>query len=396
MRRLLLFLVLLLLLVALLYAYRNRLPTLRGLFGGPTLPVDLQDTLPAAWTVVPNTFKKCDFDSDGEQEYLVIYRYDNTAITNTVTGATVQRTQIGGVVYDSQVNRSPERPGNLSPYRPAFLTPYRLLPDIYPGKGQGFLGESNVTLSYWPQPQPRATCAVSETAIFGYSDGSNLPTRLSLFRWAGDERGYLSAHFVGDARVVTEANPNSTQPIQNVYTYNSFNDRSQLCYVRHYRRQAAGQLNFTQIQHDYTIDFCYAAPPDPAYPEAVVVSTLRGHNPPVGGVNNTPTADSYFTQHALDASNFPAELAGLKNPTRTPYRILAISNPGTLTTLPTPGTVFTDTTGQMWVQGETSVPITATIELSGTERTTVWQMVSLANMRTLADVHWRVYDLGLR
>jgi hypothetical protein len=396
MRRIPFFIIALLLLLALLVVFRDRLTLFARPQTDTALPVDLRDMLPAAWAVVPNTFKQCDFDGDGEQEYLVIYRYDPTTVTTTVSAAAAQRTQIGGVIYDSQVNRPPQRPGNQSPYRPGFLTPYRLLPDIFPGKGQGFLGETSVTLSYWAGTQPAATCTVSETAVFGYSDNSGVPTRLSLFSWGGPDRGYLSQHFVGNARVITEDKPNTIQPIQTVVTYNRFNDRSQLCYQRLYERVRTEQLSFAQVEQDYTIDFCFGAPADPAYPEAVVVAALRGHTPPTDAVSATPTGGSFFTEEAKTAKDFPTELSDLGTATPHVYRILALSNPGTLTTYPGPGTVFTDTTGQPWVVGEATVPITATIEINGTQRETVWQMVSIANEQIRADVHWRINHLGWR
>ena len=91
------------------------------------LPVDLQKIIPTSWDVIEDQYKPCDFDSDGETEWLIIYNYD--------TSVGLNYNLVGGVIYDAQVNRVPQAPSDLSPYRPAPLTRYKLLPDIYTKKG---------------------------------------------------------------------------------------------------------------------------------------------------------------------------------------------------------------------------------------------------------------------
>ena len=44
--------------------------------GSTELPLNLQTIIPSTWAVVPNQYKLCDFDGDGENEYLIIYSYD--------------------------------------------------------------------------------------------------------------------------------------------------------------------------------------------------------------------------------------------------------------------------------------------------------------------------------
>ncbi len=162
------------------------------------LPVDLQKIIPTSWDVIEDQYKPCDFDSDGETEWLIIYNYD--------TSVGLNYNLVGGVVYDAQVNRVPQAPSDLSPYRPALLIPYKLLPDIYTKKGQGYLGETSVTVSLYP-PEDKNGCRSDEIIVQGFS-GGGFPTRLSIFRWEGAAVGYPAEHFVGNARVVFSAPPN--------------------------------------------------------------------------------------------------------------------------------------------------------------------------------------------
>ncbi len=245
-----------------------------------TLPVDLKAIIPTAWTLLPEQYKSCDFDGDGENEWLVVYRYDKSR--------TLANSLIGAVVYDAQANRVPQEPGNQSPYRPAFIIPYKLLPDIYTGKGQGYLGESNVEVSYYPAKQDEKKCAAAEIVVRGFSGDSKSATRLSIFRWKDRTVGYQGLHFVGNARVETTPPSEAQGLITWVTTYNRLNDRSLLCEVRGYRLPSVDQrslefTNFTEVADQYTMDFCFDAPADPAYPEGVVVALLRGQKPTDAG-----------------------------------------------------------------------------------------------------------------
>ncbi len=369
--------------------------------GSTNLPLDLQTIIPASWKVVPGQYKTCDFDNDGENEYLVIYSYD--------AGAVAGRSLIGGVIYDLQVNRPPQAPGVEAPYRPAFMTPYRLLPDMYGGKGQGYLGQSRVTVALFPPVTDPTKCRAGEIAIYGYSYDT-LPTTFSLFRWAGELLGYVGWQAQGNVWLVTldaEGKTGTDKPVVSVYTYNHLNQRSLLCAVRSYRRtppigkdELPAGLDFVEIRAEYTIDFCYGAPKDPAYPEGVVVALLRGQNPPEG----TPTGASYLTAEAQ--AGLPAGLAFLKEAKRERYavRVLSVSTPGSLGWYPPSGTRFTWTppgtpsaTPQVWWMGnDAPAQVETEIALSdGTVRLVRWTLVSFSGEKAKADLVWRITHVEL-
>ena len=119
------------------------------------LPLDLRNVIPADWDTLPEWQRQCDFDGDGENEWLIVYKYDQTKVPQPYPEATdVNRGPIGAAIFDTQNNVLPEAVGNPSPYAPTFVIPYRLLPDFYQGKGQGYLGESKVEVIFNP-PIPR-------------------------------------------------------------------------------------------------------------------------------------------------------------------------------------------------------------------------------------------------
>ena len=377
------------------------------------LPVDLKTIIPSTWTVVPIPIKTCDFDGDSEQEYLIIYSYDPAAVPAALSATPVPptvpvvgRSLIGGVIYDTQVNRVPQSPGVQSPYRPAFLIPYKLLPDMYGGKGQGYLGQNSVTVNLAPAPANNVPCQAKEITIFGTSYDAP-PTNLSIFRWAGDPIGYIAAYFQGDTRLQAYGPNGSTQPtayVVDVYTYDTLNQRSLLCSVQHYRRGYDPQnpnvmppgLEFVEVKDDYTIDFCYGPPTDPAYPDGVVMALLRGQNPSAP----SPTGASYFMQDAI----VPPELQPLKNSPRAPIRTLSISAPGSLGLYPPQGTHFIWTpnngtpspTPQVWWRSTNTAPVDTEIVVNGQVRQARWTLVSIANEQATSDTHWRISQVELR
>jgi len=375
------------------------------------LPIDLRTMIPDSWKVVPGQYKTCDFDSDGDNEYLIIYRYDTDTVFN--------RGLIGGVIYDTQVNRVPQAPGVEATYRPAFMVPYKLLPDIYGGKGQGYLGQNSVNVHLLPVSAAGAKCQAKEILVYGYSYDTGVPTILSVFRWEGELIGYVGWHVQGNVRLraYDAASPDPSKPSATdntgtaavgVYVYNQLNQRSLLCSVRHYRRTPPTTktdlppgLDFREVTEDYTLDFCYGAPVDPAYPEGVVMALLRGQNPSAA----TPTGKSYLTTAALEA--LPPELNELRDPTRKAIRTLSVTAPGTLGWYPPPGSRFTWTpTGgtppptpqTWWLNSEPPTIVETEIVLASgaSTRQARWTLVSMANEKANADTIWRISRVELR
>ncbi len=380
----------------------------RGLLGALTsqqaqIPIELRKIIPDSWTPLDGQPQACDLDRDDETEWLVLYRYDNSAVTNVYAarGGQVGYSLIGGVVYDAQVNRVPQALGNLSPYRPALLVPYKLLPDYYLGKGQGYLGETDVKFyPYAPgqRADRRATtqCRAEELYFLGYSY-LPLPTRLSIFRWRNPQEGYQGVHFIGNARVDAPGATDPATPVTEVTTYDRLaNHRSLLCEVRRFERSGElEELNFIEKTSGFTIDFCFGTPNDPVYPEAVLVALLRGANPRSDG---SPTGNSFLTKNAfLDPG-----LAALGTANRQPLRIVSVINQGVVVAIPGQGAecpldMVQDSEDAKWWCGAEEAVVQAAVVFNGASepRWVVARLISIANQQVTADVHWRVTRLTL-
>lgn len=401
---LILFFLLLILLVVWLLRQQGSL----NLFGAQQgqIPIELKNIVPKGWTLREQQPAPCSFDDDPDNEWLLLYNYDPTSVPNVYANNAATFNVIGGVVYDAQVNRAPQELGDASPYRPALLVPYKLLPDYYTDKGQGYLGESDVRFyPYTPAPQGTKEapgCHAEELYFLGYSYAS-LPTRLSIFHWAGREVGYKGVHFVGNAHVDAPDTVDPTKSITEVFTYNRLaNHRSVLCEVRHFKRKGAlADLRFPEEPTDFTIDFCFGTPKDPAYPEAALIALLRGADPPADG---SPTGSTFLTKNA----EVDGRLKALIDQNRA-VRILSIANQGTIApnpaaggpcppeaiVLPTPPPTD-DRADNWWCAGEEAYA-EAEIMLpdSDTIYRTVARLISIANEQVTADVHWRVVSLQL-
>jgi hypothetical protein len=365
-----------------------------------TLPVDLQNVIPSSWTLLPNQPEICDYDADGEAEWLILFHYDTTEVQvpYQAEGTTVQAGPIGGVIYDAQVNYIPQEPGNRSPYRPALLIPYMLLPDFYPGKGQGYLGESSVTLAKYPASTKSGQCAIAELYVLGYANGS-LPVRLSAFRWRGKASGYVVAHFIGNARISADLSPDNSKPLSQITTYDRLdNHRSMLCEAKRFVRETSegelADLSFPEDPNAYTIDFCFNAPNDPYYPEGVVVALLRGNLPENTQNLPAPMGESYL----MAGVTLPAELG---NPSQTPVRILSVVNQGSVETLPAeskpcPQQSAATPSRVIWWCGTDQAEVLTEVVLQGQTQRVLWRLVSVANDQVNADTHWRVSAVRLQ
>jgi hypothetical protein len=363
-----------------------------------TLPVDLQNVIPTSWTLLPNQPQICDYDGDGENEWLILFRYDTTQVQVPYqsAGTTVQEGPIGGVIYDAQVNVVPQELGNRSPYRPALLIPYMLLPDFFPGKGQGYLGESSVKIAQYPASNANnGQCATTEIYVLGYTDGS-LPSRVSAFRWAGKATGYAVTHFIGNAHVAANLSPDNSKPLSQVATYDRLNNhRSLLCEVKQYIRQGEqADLSFPEDPNAYTIDFCFGAPGDPYYPEGVVVALLRGNAPQNTQGMPPPMGQSYL----MAGVTLPSELG---NPSQTPVRILSVVNQGTTETVSAQGKLCpqqsagTPSGTVWWCGSEEAEVLTEVVLHQGQTQRVIWKLMSVANDQINADMHWRISEVRL-
>lgn len=121
---------------------------------------DFSRLVPAAWHI--ERVLEVNADGDGEIEWLIIYRYDESAL--------------GGIIYDLQLDRAPQSA--------ASLVAYCLLPA--PG-GKGYLGEKSCRAKVYDANGDGR----EELVILGYST-SGLPTSLAIFRWVNEQTGYQS------------------------------------------------------------------------------------------------------------------------------------------------------------------------------------------------------------
>ncbi len=347
------------------------------------LTPEMQRLVPPEWETLES--RKCDFDGDLEEEGLLLYRYDLAPTKKAEeVGSIMKRGLIGAAIYDSQVASLLVQPATPQPYRPTEIFTYRLLPDFYAGKGQGYIGESKAVPYLFPGTIKNGKCQADELVFLGYSD-SSLPTRVSIFRWDSTQNSYLPAHFVGNARV--NVNVSDTKNlITQVVTYNRLNDRSLLCEVRTYRRAAdAKTISFAEDNAAFSMDFCFDAPGDPAYPEGAVVAYLRG-NKPVAEQKDTamPPGDSF----ALDGASLPADLT-------LPIGILSVNHAAAAVSSESGGyqceTRYTGWTG-WWCGRETATVITE-VGAAGAPRTLTWTTISVVPKDANGDVHWRITEV---
>ncbi len=397
-----LFIVILIVLAAAVYLLlQGRGPAFLRRGATAELPDYLRSVVPRDWVPIPDQSRECNFDDDKDSEWLVVYRYDQTEVLQPYTNGTkVARGPMGAAIFDAQNNVVPEDVGNPSPYASTFVIPYRLLPDFYDGKGQGYLGETRVEVVYYP-PIPRdPPCQVDEITVLGYAD-SPLPTRLSIFRWQDAATGYAGAHFAGDAHVAATVPLNGEGTVQAVTTYNRLeNHRSLLCAVRTYTRPDPQRVAFTEDANVFSVDFCFDAPPDPAYPEGVVVAYVRGHDQGARGVAPSPKTNKFL----LQAATIPSEIAP-SNQTR----IVALTNPASVNRDPagghtctsleveggigpeaTPGPTPTSKPNEGWICGRETATVETELVIGGQVRRVAWQLTSIIPEQVNGDVYWRI------
>lgn len=376
----------------------------------PAIPLDLQTIIPTGWQPQTDLQLACDFDGDREPERLLIYRYNQTTVQKPLEKAGELETfaPFGGVIFDTQSAQLGPQINPPGAYRPGNIVPYLLLPDFYPGKGEGYLGDSRVELRYAPTPKEGEGCSTSEINVFGFS-GYDLPTRLSVFRWRDRESGYQGAHFAGNARVESNISPDGGNYVTEVTTYNRLlNHRSVLCEVNRYSRVgepgATPDLTFLGDAAVRTIDFCFEAPAEPMYPEGVVVALLRGQSN--GSAQPLP--------YLLDDVELPRDLE-LRGPGRKTYNVLSVGNPSFVVPLPSDGywcrteqvgaanagpvgstptsgpTAVTTPTfsNRLWCERE-RVRIETRVMIDGAPRDFGWVLISVRPDAANGGVYWRI------
>jgi hypothetical protein len=201
-------------------------------------------------------------------------------------------------------------------------------------------------------------------------------------------------HFVGNARIAADLSTDNSKPLSQVTTYSRLdNHRSLLCEVKHFVRQGeSADLSFPEDPNAYTIDFCFNAPNDPYYAEAVVVALLRGNTPE--NTQNMPAAmgESYLM------AGVPL-LPELGNPSETPVRILSVVNQGSVENQPEQGKLCPQQStgtpsGDIWWCGsEQAEVVTEVVIPQGQTQRVLWKLISVANNQVNTDTHWRVSEI---
>jgi len=356
-----------------------------------TLPPSVQRLVPSSWKVIQQ--QACDFDSDEQDEWLVVYQYDSAIVEppNQPAGTQVTISPIGAVIYDAELESPPQ--AGSGQYQTTTITPYKLLPDYAYGKGQGYLGESAVQLLLFPPVAKDGTCQPQEVGFLGYSGGytsgpTGLPTRLSLFHWAGASLGYQGSLLIGNARIATTIPMDPKQFIMDVTTDNLLNDRSLLCQSTGYTR-AGPEAEFDIVPGSTTLDFCYGAPGEPTYPEGAVAALLRNNEPRAANdKTKMPPGNSFL----LPGVSLPAGLV-------PPVSILAITN--TASAAPVPGgghlcTLEYGSGGEGWWCGQLAAVVTSEVPVNGVVREVAWNLISVSQKDVVAEVHWRISHVEVR
>ena len=356
-----------------------------------TLPPSVQRLVPPSWTVI--TDQACDFDADGQDEWLVVYHYDSASVqpSNQPANTYVAVSPIGGAIYDAELVSPPQT--GTSQYQITTITPYKLLPDYALGKGQGYLGESAVQTLLFPPVAKDGTCQPREVGFLGFSNGNtagptSLPTRLSFFYWAGASLGYQGSLFIGNARVDAAIPTETDKFVTQVTTYNLMNDRSLLCQAVTYNRPGP-QQGFLVIPGSTTLDFCYGAPGEPTYPEGAVAALLKGHVPrATNDKTQMPPGNSFL----LPNVSLPSGLV-------PPVSILAVTNTASAAPAPSGGHSCTTEYGNAWADwwcGQLEAIVTSEAPVNGVVREITWKMMSVSLKDVVGEMHWRIADVELK
>ena len=240
----------------------------------PTSGEILTQYLPLDWTAVESApgFQEINIDEagpnkeaeeDGEPEWLYFFHYDNSPSDGT-------NGPIGGIIYDAQQGTEIYNPDVTIPFpfQPtAFFVPYRLLPDWVEGKGQGYLGDTDVT---WDQTTLLGKGGkFDELLVLGDGPGGGV-TRITIFRWLGKTKGYGVSYFQGSYSAAIVGERVVGTAVQQIRTLNALNDRSVLCEETVWTRQGNTDTFTSSLP---AIVFCLGTPPpQPMYLSLIHIS----------------------------------------------------------------------------------------------------------------------------
>lgn len=269
----------------------------RGTFrSDPQVSINLNDILPEGWVAIDD-LRPVNLDGDAEDEFLLLYSYDNGLDAGPV----------GATIYDFQRDAAfvtGEAPSNLIPIpnQPTgFYVPYRILPnywemavgisdytsaDVYAPVGQ-FIAPPGTTSDNiviraisWSGGDTAETevNTADELLVYGGS------THLTIVWWKNTFDGYgvvqLHAPFGFEEFFWGEGGLEDQSPLMSVVGRFLLNDRSRLCRKIRYRRASDpqnGAPSETGILYSVTplgIRFCQSIPRHPFYPEGVVLAYL--------------------------------------------------------------------------------------------------------------------------
>ena len=319
-------------------------------------PLDLREILPKNWQL--QRLEKINIDGDEGSEWLLLYRYTS-----------MPGQPWGGVIYDTQVDISPGRPWIAIPYRPAFLVPYKLLPDLAPGKGQGYLGEKDCDFTLYDTDKNGKG---GELAIWGYTYGKecSTPTQLALFRWENKETGYrLTGYFYGDGGIETEPAQGKGTKIEKVTVRTGLHDRNEFCLKSVYQRKEDG--SYELVEGPALAFLSEEIPKQPPYPEAAVLAYHLSLRKGEG-------VETYLTSEGeVSAKDFGLE--SLKKGV-----ITAIDYPGT----PSSSFAIKEETGSVEIKNTAYIMTTLHMEDAVWEVT--WRVINISSGKINEDVFWKV------
>jgi hypothetical protein len=336
-------------------------------------PIEIEEVIPGTWK--PQELRKVDLDGDEEEEWLLIYR--QTSVPSSKPDG-----PLGGVIYDAQIDISPVQPHLELPYRPAYLVPYRLLPDLRPGKGQGYLGEAGygietydtdrdgkqdelVILGYIQDPNPTK-------GVLRVSDPSRKPkpTLVNFFRWENETVGYtLTAHFQGDGGIeVVRPRGGDRGRIEEVTVKEKLYDRSQICQKTVYRREK-DEVTYQKFSGP-VLDFTYGAPSQPFYPEAAVLAYYLSLAGGEGSPEDYTTGDGQVSAQNLAKAELGSVSRAKKNV------VVGLTYPGSISKKDVSNVEYVD--------------VTVNVIMDGVPMDISWQVVNISSGKLNEEVIWRL------